>query len=141
MKVIIHNTGTVMSIATAVYVAAERRYCSEHGVFMIHPTEMPALASMRAEQLQSSLTAALADDKRTEDILRERASIPDAHLVDRRFREVYITAEEALEFGLVQRYQRVFSPKGERNLSDLMVPSASYDSSLGIRGDGESVPH
>ena len=88
-KVTIHNTGTVASIAAAVYVAAEVRHCSKHGVFMIHPTEMPAHQNMRAEQLNSSLTAALADDQRTENILRERARIPDTTLNERRFNEVY----------------------------------------------------
>ena len=77
IKAIFHNTGTVASIATAVYVGAEERYCSEHGIFLIHPTEMPAQEYMRAERLQANLTAALAEDKRTEDILRQRATIPE----------------------------------------------------------------
>ena len=67
---------------------------------------------MRAEQLQSSLTAALADDQRTEDILRERASIPDTVLNNRRFREVYITSEEAVEFGLAHDVIEFSLPKG-----------------------------
>ena len=100
IRVTIHNTGTVASIATAVYVAAEHRCSSGHGMFLIHPTEMPSHESMRAEQLNSRLQAALADDKRTENILRERASIPDEVLVRRRYNEVYITPEKALEFGL-----------------------------------------
>ena len=99
-KVIIHNTGTVASIATAIYVAADIKYCSQHGVFMIHPTEFQPQANMRAEQLQSLLDAALADDQRTENILRERASIPDPVLNARRFKEVFITPEKAVEFGL-----------------------------------------
>ena len=111
-EIIIHNTGTVMSIAAAFYIGAKCRYCSKHGVFMIHPTEMPAQASMRAEQLQSSLTAALADDQRTEDILRERACIPDTVLNDRRLREVYITSEQAVEFGLAHEVVEFSLPKG-----------------------------
>ena len=101
IKTTIHNTGTVASIATAVYVAAVRRYSSPHGMFLIHPTEMPSHASMRAEQLNSNLRAALADDKRTEDILRQRASIPEEVLSARRYNEVHITPEQALKFGLV----------------------------------------
>ena len=110
--VIIHNAGTVMSIATAFYVAAKTRYCSKHGVFMIHPTQMPAQSNMQAEQLQSSLTAALADDHRTENILRERARIPDSILTERRFKEVYITAEQAVEFGLAHEIVEFSLPQG-----------------------------
>jgi len=112
-KVVVHNTGTVMSIATAVYVAAESRYCSRHGIFMLHPTAMPAQERMHAEQLQSSLTAALADDQRTEDILRERTSIPDTLLSERRFKEVHITSEEALKFGLANRIVEFALPRGQ----------------------------
>ena len=68
-------------------------------MFLIHPTEMPSHASMRAEQLNSSLLAALADDKRTEDILRQRASIPEDVLSTRRYNEVHITPEQALRSG------------------------------------------
>ena len=83
---------------------------------MIHPTEMPAHPNMRAEQLNSSLTAALADDQRTENILRERACIPDATLSERRFKEVYITSEEAVEFGLAHKVVEFSLPHGNEML-------------------------
>ena len=111
-KVIIHNIGTVMSIATVLYVAAKCRHCSKHGLFMLHPTSMHAQERMQAEQLQSSLTAALADDQRTEDILRERISIPGALLTERRFKEVYITAEKAVELGLAHAVCDFSLPEG-----------------------------
>ena len=114
VKVTIHNTGSVMSIATALYVAAKCRHCSKHGAFMLHPTAMPAQEPMQTEQLQSSLTAALADDERTENILRERTRIPDATLSERRFKEVYITSEKAVEFGLVHRVLEFSLPNGKK---------------------------
>lgn len=101
IRVDIHNIGTVASIATAVFVAGERRLTSPHGMFLIHPTEMSSHARMRAEQLNADLSAVLADDQRTEGILRERARIPDTVLTARRLHDVYITPESALEYGLV----------------------------------------
>src|SRR5436309_14712848 len=35
--VTIHNTGTVASIATTLFVAGERRLCSPNAIFMMHP--------------------------------------------------------------------------------------------------------
>ena len=96
----IHNIGTVASIATVMFVAGSKRYCSEHGVFMMHPTETQPQGNMRAETLQSLLNAALADDHRTENILRQRTSIPDKTLAARGFKEFYITPQESVEFGL-----------------------------------------
>src|SRR5712691_6420466 len=78
IKVTMHNIGTLASIAVAVFVGAEERYCSAHGNFMIHPTTLgPFQEAMPWEKLDSNLKAALAEDERTEKILRERTQLPD----------------------------------------------------------------
>lgn len=114
INVVIHNTGSVSSIAVAVFVAANERYCSQHAMFMIHPTVMPSQEGMTSEQLQSSLNAALADDMRTEAILRERAAIPGEMLVGRRFKDVYITPKEAVIYGLVHAVKEFSLPAGHQ---------------------------
>ncbi|RZJ05535.1 MAG: hypothetical protein EON89_03470 [Brevundimonas sp.] len=114
VKVVAHNIGSVSSIAVAVFVAADERYCSSHSMFMIHPTAFHLSEGLSAERLQSTLNAALADDTRTENILRERATIPDDVLNNRRFRDVHITPAEAVRFGLVQRVQEFTLPQGNQ---------------------------
>lgn len=114
LNVVIHNVGSVSSIAVAVFVAAHERYCSPYAMFMIHPTVMPSQEGMTSERLQSSLNAALADDTRTENILRERAAIPEEILVARRFKDVYITPKEAVIYGLVHGVKEFSLPKGNQ---------------------------
>ncbi len=114
INVVIHNTGSVSSIAVAVFVAGHERYCSPYAMFMIHPTVMPSQEGMTSERLQSSLNAALADDTRTENILRERAAIPEEILVARRFKDVYITPKEAQIYGLVHAVKEFALPKGHQ---------------------------
>ena len=114
LNVVIHNVGSVSSIAVAVFVAAHERYCSPYAMFMIHPTVMPSQEGMTSERLQSSLNAALADDTRTENILRERAAIPEEILVARRFKDVYITPKEAVIYGLVHAVKEFSLPKGNK---------------------------
>ncbi len=114
ISVVMHNTGSVSSIAVAVFVAGQERYCSPHAMFMIHPTVMPSQEGMTSERLQSSLNAALADDSRTEAILRERAAIPGEILVARRFKDVYITPREAVIYGLVHGVKEFVLPEGCR---------------------------
>lgn len=116
LKVVVHNAGTIASIAVAVFLAAEERYCSQHGVFMIHPTSLSPQAGMTAALLQSSLFGALADDQRTEDILRQRANIPDGILADRRTKDVHITPGEAVTYGLVQAVREFTLPQGHQIL-------------------------
>lgn len=114
IRVVAYNAGTVASIAVAVFVAADERYCSAHGVFMIHPTSLAPQAGMTATLLQSSLAAALADDSRTENILRERANVPDDTLSARRVKDVYITPSEAASYGLVDEVREFTLPKGHQ---------------------------
>ena len=113
LTVAIYNTGSVSSIAVAVFLSAAERYCSRHAMFMIHPTTMGA-SEMTARRLQSSLDAALADDERTDEILRERSTIPESVLLARRHSEVHISPGEAVEFGLVQGVREFVLPKGQQ---------------------------
>jgi ATP-dependent protease ClpP protease subunit len=114
LRVVMYNIGSVASIAVAIFVAAEERYCSPHGVFMIHPTSLPPQAGMTATLLQSYLDGALADDVRTENILRERTSIPDDALTARRSTDVYITAQEAITFGIADALRDFALPQGHQ---------------------------
>ncbi len=112
LHLIIYNTGSVGSIAVSVFLAAHERYCSRHAMFMIHPTTMNA-EQMSARRLQSALDAALADDDRTDNILRQYSTIPDDVLAARRHSEVHIAPHQAVEFGLVQGVREFALPKGQ----------------------------
>jgi ATP-dependent protease ClpP protease subunit len=114
LKVILHNVGSVASIAVAVFLAAHERYSSQHGVFMIHPTAVSPQAGMTAQLLQSHLESALADEARTDNILRERANIPDGVLKDRRAKDIYITPEQALAYGLIHGVREFSVPQGHQ---------------------------
>jgi ATP-dependent Clp protease protease subunit len=113
LHVVIYNTGSVSSIAVSVFLAAAERYCSSHAMFMIHPTTMGS-SEMTARRLQSALDAALADDDRTDNILRQYSSIPDDVLAARRHSEVHISPRQAIEFGLVQGVREFALPKGQQ---------------------------
>ena len=112
LDVTMHNTGSIASIATAVFVAAGKRTCSAHSVFMIHPSAIPLQESMGAERLQSFVDSALAEDERTENILRERTSLPKRLLTARRLKNVHISPQKALEFGLVHAIDEFVLPRG-----------------------------
>jgi ATP-dependent protease ClpP protease subunit len=117
LRTIAHNTGSLMSIAVAVFVGAEERYCSRHSMFMIHPTTLgPFQEAIPWERLDAGRSAALADDARTENILRERANIPDEILSARRVKDVHITPDEALKFGLVHGVSEFSLPNGQEIL-------------------------
>lgn len=112
LHLVIYNTGSVSSIAVSVFLAAGERYCSSHAMFMIHPTTMGG-SEMTARRLQSTLDAALADDDRTDDILRQYSAIPEDVLTARRHSEIYIAPAQAVAYGLVQAVREFALPQGQ----------------------------
>jgi ATP-dependent Clp protease, protease subunit len=85
IPVAIHNTGSVASIATTLFVAGEPRYCSRNAIFMMHPVAVGAQSqTLASAPLLSALEAARADEQRTESILRERTKMPADILSARR---------------------------------------------------------
>ena len=114
LHLVIYNTGSVGSIAVSVFLAAQERFCSLHSMFMIHPTTMGHSEGMSARRLQSTLDAALADDDRTDNILRERSRIPGSVLMARRHSEIHIAPALAVEYGIAQAVREFALPKGEQ---------------------------
>lgn len=114
LQLVLYNTGSVSSIAVSVFLAAQQRFCSAHGMFMIHPTTMGQFEGLTARRLQSTLDAALADDDRTDNILRERSRIPEEVLAARRHSEIYISPVQAVNYGLVEAVREFSLPKGQQ---------------------------
>ncbi|HEY3916359.1 MAG TPA: ATP-dependent Clp protease proteolytic subunit [Stellaceae bacterium] len=115
VEVIAHATGSVASIAMICFVAAHTRYCSAHAMFMMHPTSVgPFTDRVVWERLQSALDSAVADDARTENILRERTKLSDEMLSAKRVGDVHLTPKQALEFGLVQDIREFSVPPGNQ---------------------------
>jgi ATP-dependent Clp protease protease subunit len=113
LPVTLHNTGTVASIGTTLFTAAERRLCARNAVFMMHPVAFPS-DGQSAERIQAALAAVTSDETRTEEILRERTVIPDNVLFQRRVTNVYVTADQALEFGLIHEIADFSLPPGNK---------------------------
>lgn len=109
---IIHNTGMVASVATTIYVAADKRTACEHSIFMIHPVQ--AQANGAHATMRSTMDMILAEEERIDRILQERTAIPEQILADRKAVEVFFTAHKALEYGLVNQIAAFTLPPGNQ---------------------------
>jgi len=113
IPVTVHATGNIASVAVAIYLAAETRLCSRHVIFMVHPTSVPSSAEgMSWERLQSSMNGALAEEKRTDNILRDRASVPEELISARSVREVHFSPEDAVKYGIAHEIKELALPSG-----------------------------
>ena len=112
LAVSIHNMGMVASIATSIFVAAERRTASENSMFMIHPVQTQANGAHAA--LRSVLESAVADEERIDAILKERTTIPDDILDQRRSLDLFFATDKALEYGLIHEVTNFTLPPGNQ---------------------------
>lgn len=115
IPVTIHATGNIASVAVSIYVGATKRYCSKNVLFMMHPTAVPGSAEgMSWPRLQNLMDSALAEENRTEGILRDRCAIPDELLATRRFSEVHFSPEDAVKFGVAHEVKEFALPGGSQ---------------------------
>jgi ATP-dependent Clp protease protease subunit len=117
LAVDMHNIGSVSSIAVVVFLAARRRYAARHAAFLIHPTTVAAgHASLAPAPLRSALDTAIAEDRRTEEILRAHTRLPEELIEARRHGDVFLSADEAIRYGLCDDVREFALPSGRQIL-------------------------
>jgi ATP-dependent Clp protease, protease subunit len=107
----LYNSGQVASAAVIAYLGAKRRVASKTSIFMLHRSRnSPQFAT--ASKLKSIVDTLTLDDKRTEDILKKHIKMPER--LWRKFKEydLYITGEEAVEFGIATEVGDFAPPPG-----------------------------
>jgi ATP-dependent Clp protease, protease subunit len=102
VPVTIHNTGQISSAALIVFLAGQRRTCSRYAAFMHHPSAFSSERGMLVNEAAAQIEAMKSADLRTDDILRDQCStFPEQLMKEAEYRDVNISAEDALEYGIV----------------------------------------
>jgi ATP-dependent Clp protease, protease subunit len=97
----LYNVGGVSSIATIAFLGAKKRKASTYATFMIHRTQSPA-QSATSERLNAIAHSVIADDERTEAILRQHLKLTEDQWAVHRNADLWLTAKEAHECGLTE---------------------------------------
>lgn len=107
-----YNAGMVQSIAVIVFLSAQRRKASRSATFMIHKATYYAGGPTTSLQLSAATQSLMVDDGRIENILKQCLSLSDEKWNVHRFADLFITAEEALEAGLIDEIADFAPPPG-----------------------------
>jgi ATP-dependent Clp protease protease subunit len=110
----IYNTGTVASVAVTSFLGELHRYSSAHATFMIHRSRFTFQAPGQAAKLLAIAAALQTDDARTEAIIPSRTQIPEDRWTEQAVHDVTITAQEALNFGIVHEIREFRPPVGNQ---------------------------
>lgn len=107
-----YNTGTVQSIAVSMFLAAKRRKASLSATFMIHKATFYASSPTTSVQLSAATQSLKVDDDRIERILKQYIRMPEDKWEAHRYVDIFITAEEALSYGMIDEIADFRPPPG-----------------------------
>jgi ATP-dependent Clp protease protease subunit len=114
LEVTTYNGGNVLSIAVIVYLAGKTRKTSETAAFMIHKSAFTFNAPATAERLKIGAEGLVVEDARSEAVLRRHITLPDEKWRIHERGDLYLTAEEAVKFGLAHSVGDFAPPPGSK---------------------------
>ena len=112
-KVIMHNTGSIDSIATVIFLAGEERYASHSSSFLFHGVQanFPANTGLTLHQIRERASGLAEDENKIARVITERSTIKDKEI-----RKLFSEGESknpdfALENGFITSICDVEIPK------------------------------
>ena len=112
IEFVMYNCGAVASIAVTLFLAGKRRIASDTARFMLHKSHATAPSGARPEALKIIADGLMADDRRTEAILRRHVTLTQAMLDVHAHSDLHLAAPEALEVGLIEKIGGFTPPAG-----------------------------
>lgn len=114
LDIITYNAGAVASIAVTLFLAGRQRHASDTARFMVHKSHATASPGSRPDALSIIVEGLRADDMRTERILRGQVNLTEEQWRVHAYSDLHLTADQALEVGLIESIRDFAPPKGKR---------------------------
>jgi len=116
LQLTLYNGGQVSSAAAVAYLGAQGRKVSAGATFMFHrSTQTPQVATVaNMAAVVQNLTL---DDKRTEAIIRNHVQFPKKLWAKFGSHDLYLSAAEAIQFGIAQEIADFSPPAGAKIFS------------------------
>lgn len=112
LNLIMYNCGAVASIAVTVFLAGQRRIASETARFMIHKSHATIPVGARPEALQIIADGLMADDRRTETILRRHIQLTKRMWDVHAHSDLHLSPQDALATSLIDQLGDFAPPSG-----------------------------
>jgi ATP-dependent protease ClpP protease subunit len=116
VEVVMHNVGSVDSIATVIFLAANRRFACQHSRFLFHgiSTQLPQGASVSPTQVRELLSGQEQDEGRIKELLVERSQLTESEIVTLFRQGETKNPTFALEKGVIHDIRDLAIPKGAK---------------------------
>ncbi len=111
IELTLYNVGQICSAAVIAYLGAGHRKTTNDAIFMIHrSTNSPQFAT--ATKLGHISKSLVLDDQRTEAIIRSHVKLPSGLWDAMQHHDVYVSGEEAVQFGISTEIGQFAPPPG-----------------------------
>jgi ATP-dependent protease ClpP protease subunit len=111
IELTLYNAGQISSAGVVAYLGSRNRKTTKSATFMFHrSTNSPQFAT--ATKLDYIAKSLVLDDARTDAIVREHVKLPDELWKDMIHHDVYLSGEEAVQFGLATAIGDFSPPAG-----------------------------
>jgi len=113
-KVVTHNYGSIISMASIIFCAGEERYTVPHGIFQIHPARSGAVNQLTVEDLRELLGSVDRDNENMAGIIASATNKSEKEILEKLRQRTNLNSEQAKEFGLVHEIkEKLFEPGSE----------------------------
>jgi len=113
VEVVMHNTGSIDSIANVVFLAASKRYAAKHSSFLFHGItwSFQQGAALTFAQLQETVSAFKREEGKIAGIMAERSKLTESEI-----RELFLQGESkdlqfAIDKGIIHEVREPVVPK------------------------------
>ena len=111
IELTLYNVGQIASAGVIAYLGAKRRKTAATATFMLHrSTNSPQFAT--STKLNHVAKSLVLDDQRTETIVRAHVKFPQEIWDAIEHQDVYLTGQEAVDFGLADEIGEFSPPAG-----------------------------
>ena len=114
LDIVTYNGGAVASIAVTLFLSGRQRHASDTARFMVHKSHATASPGSRPDALSIIVEGLRADDMRTERILRSHVNLTEEQWQVHAYSDLHLTAEQALDVGMIHAIRDFAPPKGKR---------------------------
>ena len=112
LDVILYNVGSIQSIASVMFLGANKRKASKAATFMIHRSHFSSPIPASSAQLHAVAQSLALDDSRMEEILRSHITMPADKWEIHKHADLFLTAQDALSYGIIDEIADFAPPLG-----------------------------